>query len=115
MGLRVQARNASRAADLADSGEARPAFQRAVHPSEVLRDEIAAVGLTLATFARQIGMPTGNVTRIVNGQRVLTARTALRLAHWFRTGPEFWLNLQVQYDLGQVEEGERRALLSNSA
>jgi len=79
-------------------------FQRAVHPGEVLRDEIAAAGISSATLARLMSVPTSDVTRIINGKRQLTARMALRLGHWFRTGPEFWLNLQVQYDLAKARE-----------
>ncbi len=52
-----------------------------------------------AELARQIDVPVNRVTSIVNGQRGVTADTALRLGHWFGTAPEFWLNLQTLYEL----------------
>jgi antitoxin HigA-1 len=50
-------------------------------------------------LARQIDVPVNRVTAIINGQRAITADTALRLGHWFGTSPEFWLNLQKLYEL----------------
>lgn len=91
-------------------GEARPVFRRAVRPGEVLGEELAALGLSLRVFARQIAVPTSDVSRIVNGKRQLTARMALRLGHWFGTGPEFWLNLQAQYDLALAERESGEAV-----
>ena len=64
-----------------DGGEVRRVFRRAVQPGEVLGEELAALGISLAAFARQIAVPTSDVSRIVRGQRQLTTRMALRLGH----------------------------------
>jgi addiction module HigA family antidote len=62
-----------------------------------------------AELARQIDVPVNRITAIINGQRGVTADTALRLGHWFGTTPEFWLNLQSLYELrlARQEVGER--------
>ena len=52
----------------------------------------------------QIDVPVNRVTGIINGQRAITADTALRLGHWFGTSPEFWLNLQKVYELRRARE-----------
>lgn len=70
-----------------------------IHPGEHLAEELKALGMSAAELARQIEVPVNRVTSIVNGQRGITADTALRLGHWFGTRPEFWLNLQALYEL----------------
>jgi antitoxin HigA-1 len=70
-----------------------------IHPGEHLAEELGTLGLSAAEFARQIDVPANRITSIVNGQRSISADTALRLAHWFGTSPEFWLNLQKVYEL----------------
>jgi addiction module HigA family antidote len=55
--------------------------------------------MSAAELARQLGVPTNRVTEIVNGRRAITGDTALRLAHFFGTTAEFWLNLQSLYEL----------------
>lgn len=79
-------------------------FMRAVHPGEILKDELEAAGITATEFARQIGVPPNRISQIIGGKRMLTADTALRLAHWFGTEPQFWLNLQAAYDIRIAEE-----------
>jgi antitoxin HigA-1 len=74
-------------------------FMRAVHPGEILKDELDALDITPTAFARQIEVPPNRVSQIVAGKRSVTGDTALRLGHWFGTEPQFWLNLQAQYDL----------------
>lgn len=74
-------------------------FMQAVHPGEVLRDELEELAITPTEFARQIGVPPNRVSQIIAGKRSITGDTALRLGHWFGAEPQFWLNLQVQYDL----------------
>lgn len=74
-------------------------LSRAVHPGEVLRDELAELNVTPTEFARQIDVPPNRVSQIVNGKRSITGDTALRLGHWFGTEPQFWLNLQTHFDL----------------
>src|SRR5712672_4634912 len=71
----------------------------AIHPGERLAEELHALDMSAAELARKISVPTNRVTQILNGIRSITGDTALRLAHFFGTTPEFWLNLQVLYDL----------------
>ena len=71
----------------------------AIHPGEHLAEELKGLGISAAELARQIDVPVNRVTGIINGQRGITADTALRLGHWFGTSPEFWLNLQQLYEL----------------
>ena len=79
-------------------------FMRAVHPGEILRDELEELGITPTEFARQIAVPPNRIARIVAGKRSITGDTALRLGHWFGAEPQFWLNLQSQYDLAQAHK-----------
>ena len=78
-------------------------FRRAVHPGRVLEDELAEMGVTQATFARQIDVPPNRVSQIIAGKRSVTGDTALRFGHWFGVDPQFWLNLQAQFDLAVAE------------
>lgn len=71
----------------------------AIHPGEVLRDELEELGVTPTELARQIAVPPNRISQIVGGRRSITGDTALRLGHWFGSSPEFWLNLQSAYDL----------------
>jgi addiction module HigA family antidote len=71
----------------------------AIHPGEHLAEELKELGMSAAELARQLNVPTNRVTGILNGQRAITGDTALRLAHFFGTSPEFWLNLQSLYEL----------------
>lgn len=75
----------------------------AIHPGEHLADELQELGLSAAELARQLAVPVNRITQIINGQRAVTADTALRLGHWFGTGPEVWLNLQQLYELRRAE------------
>jgi antitoxin HigA-1 len=81
----------------------------AIHPGEHLAEELKELGISAAELARQVDVPVNRVTGIINGQRGITADTALRLGHWFGTSPEFWLNLQKLYELRLAREelGER--------
>jgi addiction module HigA family antidote len=74
-------------------------FMRAVHPGEILKDELEALGITPTEFARQIDVPPNRVSQIIAGKRAVTGDTALRFGHWFGMEPQFWLNLQAQFDL----------------
>jgi addiction module HigA family antidote len=71
----------------------------AVHPGEVLGDELEELGIAPTELARQLAVPTNGITQIIQGKRAITGDTALRLAHWFGTDPQFWLNLQTAYDI----------------
>ncbi len=70
-----------------------------IHPGEHLAEELEELGLSAAELARQIDVPVNRVTAILNGQRGVTADTALRLGHWFGTSAEYGLNLQKLYEL----------------
>ncbi len=72
---------------------------RPIHPGEHLAEELKELGMSAAQLARNLGVPTNRVTSILNGQRAITGDTALRLAHFFGTTPEFWLNLQNLYEI----------------
>ena len=76
----------------------------AIHPGEILSDELQEVGITAAELARQIDVPSNRISQIINGKRSITGDTALRLGHWFGTSAQFWLNLQTSYELRLAEQ-----------
>ena len=76
----------------------------AIHPGEHLAEELEALDLSAAELARKMNVPTNRITQILNGTRSITGDTALRLAHFFGTSAQFWLNLQSLYDLRLAEE-----------
>jgi len=76
----------------------------AIHPGEHLAEELEALNMSAAELARHMHVPTNRVTQILNGTRAITGDTALRLAHFFGTGAQFWLNLQSLYDLRLAQE-----------
>ena len=80
-----------------------------IHPGEHLAEELKGLSISAAELSRQIDVPVNRITAIINGQRGVTADTALRLGHWFGTSPEFWLNLQTLYELrlARDELGDR--------
>src|SRR5713101_3324222 len=71
----------------------------AIHPGEILADELAALELTPTELARQLNVPANRITQIIQGKRSITGDTALRLGHWFGTSAQFWLNLQSAHDI----------------
>ena len=75
----------------------------AIHPGEHLAEELRELDMSAAELARQLDVPVNRITQIINGQRAITADTALRLGHWFGTGPEIWLNLQQLYELRRAQ------------
>ena len=76
---------------------------RPVHPGEILRDELDALDLSANALANALGVPVNRVTMILNGQRGITADTALRLARYFGTTPQLWMNLQKTWELRRAE------------
>ena len=76
---------------------------RPVHPGEILRDELEVIGLSASALSKALGVPVNRITAILNGQRGVTADTALRLARYFGTSPQVWLNLQQSYKLRRAE------------
>ncbi len=70
-----------------------------IHPGEILKDEMDALKLSAAELARAISVPANRISQIVAGKRNISADTALRLGKLLSTGPQFWLNLQMAYEL----------------
>jgi len=75
-----------------------------VHPGEILKDELAEMGVNAAQLARQIKVPNNRLYQILDGKRAITADTALRLGKWFGMSAAFWLNLQNSYELRLAEK-----------
>jgi len=82
----------------------------AIHPGEHLSEELRALGMSAAELARQLRVPTNRITEILNGRRAITGDTALRLAHFFGTTAEFWLNLQSLYEIRLAERKSGRSI-----
>ena len=78
-------------------------FRRAVHPGQILADELDILGIPPAAFAQQIDVPAKRVVAVISGDETVTDDLALRFGDWFGTEPQFWLNLQDQHDLCQQE------------
>jgi len=90
--------------------EDRTMLMRAVHPGEILKDELEELGVTPTEFARQIKVPPNRVSQIIGSKRAVTGDTALRFGHWFGTDPQFWLNLQSAYDIRLAAEKTGREI-----
>lgn len=71
----------------------------AIHPGEVLAEELGEIAVTPTELARQLRVPANRITQIIHGKRSITGDTALRLGHWFGMSPQFWLNLQGAYEI----------------
>lgn len=75
------------------------------HPGEVLREDfLRPLAMSQYALARALGVPEIRISEIVNGKRAITPDTALRLARYFGTSPEFWLGMQASYDLEVTRE-----------
>ena len=70
-----------------------------IHPGEILKEELKELGLSANAFAKSLSVPVNRITFILNKNRAITADTALRFAKFFGTSAEFWLNLQLDFDL----------------
>ena len=77
---------------------------RPVHPGRILKNELATRGLSASRLALNLHVPSGRITDIINGKRGISAETAVRLGLYFGNGGLFWMNLQSQYELGNVEQ-----------
>ena len=77
---------------------------RPIHPGEILRDEMDTLDLSANAFAKALDVPTNRVTGILKKQRAVTADTALRLAQFFGTTPDFWMSLQTSYDVKKARQ-----------
>ena len=70
-----------------------------LHPGRILKEDLDDASVSMNRLARDIRVPMNRVSAIVNGKRAITADTALRLARYFGTSAQYWLNLQTAYDL----------------
>jgi len=74
-----------------------------IHPGRILKRELNARQLSANKLALALRLPSGRITQILNGKRGITAETVLRMAHYFRNSPEFWMNLQSKFELAIAE------------
>lgn len=72
---------------------------RVIHPGEILKGELEELNLSANAFAKALNVPTNRITAILNERRSITADTALRLAQFFGSTPDFWMSLQSSYDV----------------
>jgi len=80
-------------------------LKRKIHPGLILQDELLELGISSSELSRQINVPANRLSQLINAKRSITGDTALRLGHWFGINPQFWMNLQSQYDLAVAREG----------
>ena len=83
---------------------------RPVHPGEILREELGELGLSANALAGALGVPASHIAGILRERRGITADTALRLARFFGTTPQIWLNFQQGYDLRKAEIRSEREI-----
>lgn len=77
---------------------------RPIHPGEILKEEyLAPIGMSATQLAKSLGVPVNRITQILRHTRSITADTAIRLSRFFKTSPEFWMNLQATYDLREAQ------------
>jgi addiction module HigA family antidote len=81
-----------------------------IHPGQHLAEELKALDMSASELARKIDVPANRVTQILNGTRGVSGDTALRLAHFFGTSAQFWLNLQTLYDLRLAQEKSGKSI-----
>jgi addiction module HigA family antidote len=86
--------------DLSDVVDARRAPMKPTHPGDILKHEfLQPLQITAYRLAKDINVPLNRIVAILGRKRMVTADTALRLAQYFQTDPQFWINLQARYDL----------------
>jgi len=81
-----------------------------IHPGEILAVELKEIGISAAQLARTVEVPANRISQIITGKRASCADTALRLARYFGTSPDFWMNLQKIYDLDVARQQLAKAL-----
>ncbi len=88
-----------------------PTHRIPTHPGEMLLEEfLIPMGVTQRELAKAIRVPYQRINELVNGRRGMTPSTALRLAKYFRVSPDFWMNLQIRWDLYHAQISELRDL-----
>lgn len=73
--------------------------RKEIHPGVVLRERLVALGVLPTEFARGVGVPANRISQIIKGRRSITGDSSLRFGKWFGEGEEYWLGLQMRYDL----------------
>jgi addiction module HigA family antidote len=81
-----------------------------IHPGEILADELGEIGISSAELARTLRVPANRISQIIAGKRAISADTALRLARYFGTTPDFWMNLQKTYELDLARQSLGKVL-----
>lgn len=81
-----------------------------IHPGEILADELREIDLSAAELARIIEVPPNRISQIIGGKRAITAETALRLARYFGTSADLWMNLQKTYELDLARQELGKAI-----
>ena len=82
----------------------------AIHPGEHLVEELRELEMSAAELARRLDVPTNRITEILNGQPAITGDTSLRLAGFFGTSAEFWLNLRSLYEIRLAERKSGKSI-----
>jgi addiction module HigA family antidote len=77
-----------------------------IHPGDVLADSLREAGISATSAAIAMGLPPSTLTRIMKGQRNVTAPIALRIARYFGTSPDIWIRIQIAYDLEIAKDRE---------
>lgn len=88
-------------------------LSRAVHPGEILKDELGEIGVSPERFAREISLPARTVIQIINGQEAISRNVAARIGKRLGVDPQFWLNLQTHFN--SVHAPGRQECPSSSA
>ncbi len=79
------------------------------HPGEILLEEfLRPLKMTQSALAEHLGVPVQRINELVNGRRGITPETAWMLGRAFKVGPEFWMNLQTNFDLAKTREASAR-------
>lgn len=87
-----------------------------IHPGTLLRDELEEIGVSMNELARALRVPMNRISAIINGKRAITTDTAMRLGRYFGTAPQYWMNLQMLYDLEIADQQQiEREVLPRTA
>ena len=90
-----------------------PKFREPIHPGEILMDEfLEPMGITQRELSNAIHVPYQRINEIINGRRGITPSTALRLAKYFGMSEDFWMNMQLRWDLFRARRNEAKELRS---
>ena len=81
-----------------------------IHPGRILMEDLQDARVSINQLSRDLRVPVNRISEIVNGKRGITADTALRLAHYFGTTAQYWMNLQTLYDLELVQESKLKEI-----